>query len=447
MTGKQGEHSADLMKSLGITVVRLGWMWSGFNPHPGVFNQTYATTLLDIISILNSRGIYVLLDMHQDVMSSDFCLYDGLPKWVVQKSVPRKTFPWPMKGNCSSRGWKINSLTEAAAQAYGDLYDNVGKTATSTGMLDDLAEFWSRSAQLFANVSGIIGYELINEPFAGDFYKDPLVLLPGVAGANNLMKMYDTVAQAIRRHDLNHVIFFEPVTWGMVLNGKIVGSGFDHVPGGDAYRNRSAFSFHYYCATFVPDYSREPKLRKLICDDVVGPLVFEAVKQDLLNFGGSTMMTEGLSCSDAAIAECQVVGTHLDRNLLSWTDYDDSQGETWNPSPTIEKLWSRVHARAVAGVPRSSSFNHSSRDFEFCFTPDANSNSSSSTEIFVGSKYNYPNGATVKCGDGTLLACVPSSIPPAGEGNLSSIDVLLVTRKGGGTVASGVQCVTIKNTY
>jgi len=443
MTGKQGEDSADLMKSLGISVVRLGWMWSGFNPLPGVFNQTYADVMLDIISILNSRDIYVLLDMHQDVMSSNFCLYDGFPKWVVQKSVPRKTFPWPMKGNCSSRGWMINSLTEAAAQAYGDLYDNVGKTATSTGMLDDLAEFWFRSAQLFANVSGIIGYELINEPFAGDFYKDPLVLLPGVAGSNNLMKMYDTVAKRIRQIDENHIIFFEPVTWGMVFNGKIVGSGFDHVPGGDIYRNRSAFSFHYYCATFVPNYNHEPKIRKLICDDVVGPLVFESVKKDLLKFGGSAMMTEGLSCSDSAIAECQVVATNLDTNLLSWTDYDDSQGEMWSPSSIIKKLWSRVHARAVAGVPMSSSFNISTRDFEFCFRPDADVNSS--TEIFVGSKYNYPNGAKIKCGDGNLLVCTPSSILPAGAGNLSSIDVLWVTiNDEENLTSSDVQCVTIK---
>ena len=29
------------MQELGINVIRLGFMWSGFNPAPGVFNQTY----------------------------------------------------------------------------------------------------------------------------------------------------------------------------------------------------------------------------------------------------------------------------------------------------------------------------------------------------------------------------------------------------------------------
>lgn len=52
------------------------------------------------------RGIYSLLDMHQDGLSSKYCLYDGAPEWVVNKSVSRHEFPWPMKGNCSSRGWE-----------------------------------------------------------------------------------------------------------------------------------------------------------------------------------------------------------------------------------------------------------------------------------------------------------------------------------------------------
>ena len=57
-------------------------MWSGFNPQPGYFNFTYANIVKGIVSELNKRDIYVLLDMHQDVLSSKFCLYDGMPKFV-----------------------------------------------------------------------------------------------------------------------------------------------------------------------------------------------------------------------------------------------------------------------------------------------------------------------------------------------------------------------------
>ena len=45
-----------------------------------------------------------------------------------------------------------------------------------------------------------------------------------------------------------------------------VRSGFDHVPGGPEYANRSVFSYHYYCASFVPGYNHEPYWTKNICD-------------------------------------------------------------------------------------------------------------------------------------------------------------------------------------
>ena len=88
-----------------------------FNPSEGVFNETYAEQMTGIVDALASRGIYTLLDMHQDILSLQFCTYDGVPPWVIAKIPPRHAFPWPFTGNCSSRGWMTNALTEAAAQA------------------------------------------------------------------------------------------------------------------------------------------------------------------------------------------------------------------------------------------------------------------------------------------------------------------------------------------
>ena len=156
----EGDDEFELMQGMGFNMMRLGWMWSGwyicsynhrlanwqsaashqlehdspffplahpagFNPAPGVFNYTYANIQLDIVKRMNAKGIYVLLDMHEDVLSSKYCLYDGAPLWVVNKSTPKHAFPWPLKGNCSSRGWMENILSEAAGTAYQDLYDNV----------------------------------------------------------------------------------------------------------------------------------------------------------------------------------------------------------------------------------------------------------------------------------------------------------------------------------
>ena len=108
--------------------------------------------------------------------------------------------------------------------------------------------------------------EIINEPFAGNIYSNPLLLLPGVAGQLNLQPFYDAIALAIRSEDEAHLIFYEPVTWGMVLNGQIVGSGFDHVPGGKEQRAKSVFSFHYYCWFMTANAT---SFIRTVCDKVI----------------------------------------------------------------------------------------------------------------------------------------------------------------------------------
>ena len=372
-----------LLKKMGVNVIRLGYMWSGLMPtNATFFNQTYVDVIKGIVNRMSAHGIYALLDMHEDVLSSKFCLYDGAPRWVIDKSKPKHPFPWPLsskKGNCS-RGWMENTLSEAAATAYQDIYDN------NHGMLDDLAAFWRYSAAQFKDVGAVIGYETMNEPFAGNFYADPTLLLPGNAGRKNLARLHEAAAGAIREHDDRHLVFYEPVTWGMLFDGKIVGSGFQQVPGGPAYRNRSVFSYHYYCATFVQNWRKHPTAQKLVCDHLTGPLVFQAVKKDLAHLGGAAMMTEGIACGDNH-TECSTVMAMLDSHLFSWTSYADSQGALFDPAPSMQEAWARTYARAVAGTPTSMNFDPVTKDFQFCFTPDPTV--AAPTEIFASMTYSY----------------------------------------------------------
>jgi endoglycosylceramidase len=367
----------DLLEELGFTVIRLGYMWTGAEPAERQFNQTYIDTIKRIVGRLADRGIYTLLDMHEDVLSSKFCLYDGVPLWVIDKSTPLLQFPFPLEGNCSSRGWEVNSLSLAAATAYQNIYDN------HKGMLDDLVGFWEESARQFLHIPGVIGYETMNEPQPGNFFEDPLLGVPGVAGAKNLIRMHDAVAAGIRKHDQRHIVFFEPVTWGMVFNGTDTGSGFTRVPGGPEYMNTSAYSYHWY---------GKEKLQS--------ELVYKAVDEDLATFGGSSMMTEGLACRDEAMAGCEVVLNQLDDHLQSWTDYGYSQGETFDPSAKQQKSWARTYARAIGGRPLNTSFNIDTKIFRMCFMLDPSQNVGSpddgaETEIFASIKHIYPGGAAV----------------------------------------------------
>ena len=81
------EFSADLsmtdadfaiMRDLGLTVVRLGVMWPGVEPERGVYNETYLDIVADIVERAERHDVYVLMDMHQDVLADRFC-GEGLP--------------------------------------------------------------------------------------------------------------------------------------------------------------------------------------------------------------------------------------------------------------------------------------------------------------------------------------------------------------------------------
>ena len=49
----------------------------------------------------------------------------------------------------------------------------------------------------------------MNEPWCGDVYVDPTLLVPGVADRRNLQPAYDVINAEIRKHDQDRIILFE----------------------------------------------------------------------------------------------------------------------------------------------------------------------------------------------------------------------------------------------
>ena len=74
----------------------------------------------------------------------------------------------------------------------------------SKGLLDSMGEFWSVVADYFKEDDNILGYELINEPWAGDVYADPGLMFPTIADKKNLQPAYDHLNKAIRAKDDQH---------------------------------------------------------------------------------------------------------------------------------------------------------------------------------------------------------------------------------------------------
>ena len=123
--------------------------------------------IIRIIENLASFKIYTIIDLHQDMMSSKFNAYDGVPLWIVEQlPSPQFAFPWPFKD-----GSKLifeAYLTDACGFAFKCLYKNINN------FRDYFLQYWSIIAQNLANQSSVLGYELINEPWAGDIYNNPV---------------------------------------------------------------------------------------------------------------------------------------------------------------------------------------------------------------------------------------------------------------------------------
>ncbi|CAF0809908.1 unnamed protein product [Adineta ricciae] len=371
------------MSSWGLNFVRLGMMWTGVEPTPEKYNYTYLNVMKQIVELLQKNQIYVLLDMHQDGLSSRTGLYDGIPPHIYDKfPPPDHPYPWPFK-NISS--WFLNYLTEACSHGFQCLYDNVA------GATESMANFWRLVATTFNSYSNVLGYELINEPWAGNYFANPFILLPGIAGSVNLQPFYDKLSKVIRSVDNETLIFYEPVTWGVRLNGKYFGSGFSHVPGGNNYRNRSVFSYHYYCSILqiqpVPGNETIPSFDRILCDDVEGPALFASTMIDVKQLGGSSFLTEFGGCDGSPTCDEQLEWalTYADKYFQSWAYW----GIVYNDQDASKRI-TRPYARAIAGEPNTMQYEPNTKTFLLTYTIDTSIKQA--TEIFVPSLV-YPKSS------------------------------------------------------
>jgi endoglycosylceramidase len=140
----------------GFNCIRLGVIWDGVEPKPGKYDEKYLDKLEEKVNWAAMNGIYVLLDMHQDLYS---VLYsDGAPEWAtLTEKQPHST------GDI----WSDSYLISAAVQkAFDNFWANT-PVADGIGVQDHYANMWQHVARRFAGNNSVIGYDIMNEPFNG----------------------------------------------------------------------------------------------------------------------------------------------------------------------------------------------------------------------------------------------------------------------------------------
>ena len=152
----------DEMAAHGISVVRLLMSWSALEPTRGNFDDAYLDRIRGAVAAAGSRGIYVVLDMHQDAYGKFIATptgtactpgteaaigWDGAPQWATLTGGA---------DTCRSPG--VRESAPAVAAAFGALYEN------HEGIRDELAATWQHVATAFASDPTVAGYDLLNEP-------------------------------------------------------------------------------------------------------------------------------------------------------------------------------------------------------------------------------------------------------------------------------------------
>jgi len=201
-TSALSQNDVSQARLAGFNSIRLAVTWESLEPVPGVYDATYLSRLSQIVSWADEQGLYVFLDMHEDLFSRHVAPrkgtiglpplltpssgQDGAPRWATI------TGGWP-----SLAPFGIGQANPAMLVAFQGLWSNKvipgipQGAAPGPGLQDHFIGALAALARTFANCTTVAGLELMNEPQQGT------TLDWTIASRDFLYPFYSRVAQAI----------------------------------------------------------------------------------------------------------------------------------------------------------------------------------------------------------------------------------------------------------
>lgn len=151
----------DPLPGLGFDSVRLLFTWEAYEPEPGAYDTSYLDYYVAAVRAATSRGLSVIVDVHQDAFSRftlDGC-GEGFPRWALDPAI---TPDEPDNGPaCESWGVKMTQDEEMHG-AFTSFWADVGGARTAyLAMLGTVVE-------ALADEPGVLGYDLMNEPWGDE---------------------------------------------------------------------------------------------------------------------------------------------------------------------------------------------------------------------------------------------------------------------------------------
>ena len=366
------------VKNWGFNFVRLLIFWDAIEPQPGQIDTDYLDQVAERVTWYTERGMYVMLDMHQDLYSGVF-FGDGAPAWAVdtcrrdENGNIIRCFEPPTE---PLDPWWLLYAHPAVMTAF----DNFWDYAHSPMLQDHYFSAWQAVAARFAANPGVIGYDLMNEPSGGS------KLRPTQFEPTRLQPFYARLISAIRAVDTDKWLFYEPQALGVSFGlPSALGVLDDPRPG----ENRLVYIPHFYPVRvhegggFDGDLKSFKAWARARAEELNGQLAPLVIGE----FGLPPQPGDELFVDYVTVMADLMGGgwTYWDSTPGSWGPLDENLNE--NP---LAGWLVRVYPRAIAGAPVSFIYNPETRVFELVF--DEKAGVTGPTEIYIPAARHFPTG-------------------------------------------------------
>lgn len=371
-----GVKDAEFLADNGFNAVRLGVLFAGVMPRPGVIDTAYLDKVDRIVQLLAQRKIYVLLDFHQDDYSEKFT-GEGFPAWAVYDD----GIPFTPTGS-----FFTNYFTPALARTFDNLWANKDK------IWDQYAAGWAAVADRWADQPYLMGYDLFNEPSGGSqalTCANPNGCPPFDA---TLQEFYDHVRTAIRTKDRGNLVWYEPQFFFNAISASHFGRIADPQVG---------LSWHNYAC--LPAFAGGSVIPGDPDCEVNEPRVMANAEAQREVMGAATLLSE--FGSNDNVSDLARLTALADKQLTGWQYWAYKAWDDPTGNPASEGLFGkdddlstlkapkadvliRPFPQAVAGTPTALSWTPATRTMDLRFTPKAGTGA---TDVFVPRRH-YPSG-------------------------------------------------------
>jgi endoglycosylceramidase len=388
-----GDDDAAFLQREGFNSVRLGVIYKAVEPTPGVYDDAYLAKIAQTADALEKHHIAPLIDFHQDMYNERF-QGEGWPDWaVLDDGAPAQP----------QLGFPGNYLAQPAVnRAFDNFWANAPGPG-GVGLVDRYAAAWKHVAGRFAANRGVLGYDVMNEPWPGTGWQqcaNPAGCPAFDQGA--FADFWRKAIASVRAGDKQHIVFYEP--------NVIFNDGADtQLP--KFSDSNLGMSWHNYC--LVGDVSGSGGGGGSGCGTEEG-LVFQNALKRSQATGDTQLLTEFGATDD--LDTLSRITASADDYMVGWQywAYCGCSDPTTQGPPVGDNLKSqkldvlvRPYPQLIAGTPTSWHFDPDTKVFTLAYSTKRAAGGtfegSPLTEIFVP-KRQYPHGYSLQVQGGGVAS-------------------------------------------